>query len=460
VDLHLPLDRRARTPLRAQLEAALRDAVRDGRLAPGSPLPSSRALARELGVSRGLVVEAYAQLAAEGYLHARQGAATTVAPRAAAPPPPRAAPGAPAAPPVRVDFRTGRPDLAGFPRRAWLAALARALHDAPDAALGYGDGHGSARLRTALAVHLGRTRGALAHPDHVVVTAGTVQGLGLVWRVLRERGARRVGVEDPGWRAQAETVADAGLEPVALPVDADGLAADPARLDVDALVLTPAHQFPTGVVLAPERRAALVAWARARGALLVEDDYDAEFRYDREPVGALQGLAPEHVVLAGSASKTLAPALRLGWLLAPPALAPALAAARLRTDRGAPALDELAFADLLERGAVDRHLRRARRRYRARRAALLAALARELPAARVGGVAAGLHAVVRLPGEVAPDAVAAAARARGVLVETAGGTAPALVLGYADLAEPAIARGVALLAEAVGHAAAQGARAR
>jgi GntR family transcriptional regulator/MocR family aminotransferase len=264
--------------------------------------------------------------------------------------------------------------------------------------------------------------------------------------VLRARGARRVGVEEPGWRAQRETVADAGLEAVAVPVDARGAAADPERLDVDAIVLTPAHQFPTGVVLAPERRAALVAWARRRGTLLVEDDYDAEFRYDREPVGALQGLAPDHVVYAGSSSKTLAPGLRLGWMLAPAALVPGLAAARLRADRGSPVLDELALADLLERGEVDRHLRRARRRYRARRAALLDALGRELPRATVGGAAAGLHALVVLPPEVDPAEAVQAARALGVRVEAAGG---GLVLGYADLPEPTIARGIALLARAV-----------
>jgi GntR family transcriptional regulator/MocR family aminotransferase len=454
VDVHLTLRRGpGAPPLRAQLERALREAVREGRLQPGTALPSSRALARELATSRGVVVEAYAQLAAEGYLTARQGAATTVAarpaPEGSAPRAPRA-PGAPA--PVLVDFRTGRPDLAGFPRRAWLRALARVLHDAPDAALGYGDPRGAPELRAAVAGYLGRARGALGHPDDVVITAGTVQGLGLVWRALRARGARRVGVEAPGWRAQADSVRAAGLEPVALPVDEAGLSAEPAALAVDALVLTPAHQFPTGAVLAPERRAALVAWARERGTTLVEDDYDAEFRYDREPVGALQGLAPEHVVYAGSASKTLAPALRLGWLLAPPALAGALAAERARADRGSPALDQLALADLLERGELDRHLRRARRRYRARRAALLAALERELPGARVTGIAAGLHAVVALPGRPGADAaaLAVAARERGVLVEPLDGEPPALLLGYANVPEPAIARGVALLAEALG----------
>ena len=460
MDLHVTLRRDARGSLREQLEAQLRDGVRSGRLRPGAALPASRALAGELGVSRGVVVEAYAQLVAEGFLVARRGAGTAVAPAAAAPGAPSGAePDAP--PPPAYDLRTGRPDLAAFPRAAWQAATARALRAVPDAALGYGDPRGAAPLRDALAAHLGRGRGVVADPARVVVTTGVTHGLGLVWRTLRARGARRVAVEDPGWHRQRRSVEDAGLEAVPVPVDERGLDVDALRAaGADAVAVTPAHQFPTGVVLAPERRAALVAWAAATGGLVVEDDYDAEYRYDREPVGALQGLAPEHVVYAGSASKTLAPGLRLGWLALPAALATDVAARREGEDHGGPVLGELALADLLRGGVVDRHLRRTRRRYRARRDALLSALARELPAVRPGGVAAGLHVVAWLPGDGAESAwlegeLTRNAAARGVAMHalhadcTVAAPRPgALLLGYALLAEPALGRAAALLGAA------------
>jgi GntR family transcriptional regulator/MocR family aminotransferase len=486
MDLHVTFRRDGSRSLREQLEAQLRDGVRAGRLRPGTALPPSRTLARELGVSRGVVVEAYAQLVAEGFLVARRGAGTRVARGAAgaAPAAPLAAPAQPdrpaAAPPDRLlaaaphaaaarpatlaaaaaspayDLRTGRPDLAGFPRAAWQAATVRALRAMPHAALGYGDPRGAAELRLALAEHLGRARGVVADPAGIVVTSGVTQGLALVWAALRERGVRRVAIEDPGWRVQRLSVQDAGLEAVPVPVDDHGL--DVAALrdsGAHAVVVTPAHHFPTGVVLAPGRRAALAAWAAETGGVIVEDDYDAEYRYDREPVGALQGLAPEHVVYAGSASKTLAPGLRLGWLVLPAALAPAVAEQRHRADQGGPVLGELALAELLRRGAVDRHLRRTRRRYRARRDALLGALAGELPDVRVGGVAAGLHLVAWLPDDVDEAALAGAAAARGVAVHALHAdctvVAPrpgALLLGYALLPEPALQRAAALLAAA------------
>jgi GntR family transcriptional regulator/MocR family aminotransferase len=457
MDLHVVLRRADGLSLREQLEAQLREGVRGGRLLPGTALPPSRALARELGVSRGVVVEAYAQLVAEGFLVARRGAGTSVAacvPGAAAAPAPRAA--VTAAP--AYDLRTGRPDLAAFPRAAWQAATARALRTAPDAALGYGDPRGAPALRAALAAHLGRARGVVADPGRteIVVTSGVTQGIGLVWRALRDRGVRRVAVEDPGWRTQRLSVEDAGLEAVPVAVDEGGIDVAAVRAcGAEAVAVTPAHQFPTGVVLAPERRAALVAWAAETGGVIVEDDYDAEYRYDREPVGALQGLAPEHVVYAGSASKTLAPGLRLGWLVLPAALAAEVAERRDRDDHGGPVLGELALAELLDRGVVDRHLRRTRRRYRARRDALLGALARELPGVRAGGVAAGLHLVAWLPDDVDEAGLAAAAGARGVAVHalhadctTVAPRPGALLLGYALLAEPALERAVALLASA------------
>jgi GntR family transcriptional regulator/MocR family aminotransferase len=266
-----------------------------------------------------------------------------------------------------------------------------------------------------------------------------------------------VAIEDPGWGAQHETAIEAGLEPVAVVVDERGLRVEElAAFDVDAVVLTPAHQFPTGVALAPERRAALLEWARRSDAVIVEDDYDAEYRYDRDPVGALQGMAPDRVVYAGSASKTLAPALRLGWLLLPRGLADAAARHRALIDCGEPLLAQLTFADLVARGELDRHLRRTRRRYRARRDALVAAVAASLPGSSVEGIAAGLHAVVRLPVGADESATVDAAAERGIALEGLGpfhraGTSahPSLVLGYANLPEPAIARGIAELASAV-----------
>jgi GntR family transcriptional regulator/MocR family aminotransferase len=290
-----------------------------------------------------------------------------------------------------------------------------------------------------------------------VLTSGTRHGLHLLWRALRARGVRRVAVEDPGWRMQEVTARAAGLEVVPIAVDGDGIdVAAVARSDVDAVVVTPAHQFPLGVVLAPARRAALLEWARERGAVIVEDDYDAEHRFDRKPIGALQGLAPELVAYAGSSSKTLAPALRIGWLVLPAGLVDTVAAERELSDHGGPPLDQLAFATLVARGELDRHLRRLRPRYRARREAVVETLSRCLPECRVSGVSAGLHVVVELPPGTDEAAVTAGAATRGVAIQGvaehgsgAHPRAPAVVVGYAGLPEPALRRAIAGLAEAV-----------
>ena len=441
-------------PLRAQLEDQLREAVRAGRLAPDAPLPSTRALARELGVSRGVVVEAYAQLAAEGYLVARQGAPTRVSVAASpAAGPPRAAEHAR---PPRFDFRPGGPDVALFPRSAWLASVRRALREAPDVRLDYGDPRGAPELREALARYLGRVRGVVAEPELVVVTSGMAQGMALFARALREARPRRIAMEDPSSAPGRAQLAANGLDVVPVPVDGDGLlvAALVQEPPVDAVMITPAHQFPLGVVLAPERRAALLDWAGRSGTILLEDDYDAEYRYDRQPVGAVQGLAPELVAYAGSVSKTLAPGLRLGWLLVPERLLDGVTAAKASDDLGTPVLEQLALADFLERGELDRHLRRTRPVYRARRDALVAALARQLPRCVPAGVAAGLHLVVHLPEGTDEHAVVEAARARGVGLS---GLAehrmrpgpPALLLGYGRITEPAIPAAVEALAEGV-----------
>lgn len=464
-DLLVEIERGSGVALRAQVERELRTGIRDGRLHPGTRLPSSRALAARLGVARGVVVEAYAQLAAEGWIVSRQGSGTRVAPAAVPPVAPPAEPW-PFARAYRYDFRMGVPDLAAFPRAAWLAATRRVLRTLPSASLSHPDPRGAAALREALAAYLGRVRGVVGTPDRIVVCTGFWQGLALVCRVLAARGATRLAMEDPSFRFHRTIVERADLTPVPVPVDAGGLRVDALVAGgADAVLVTPAHQAPTGVVMAPERRTALIAWAQETGATIIEDDYDAEHRYDREPVGALQGLAPERVVYGGSASKTLAPALRLGWLALPAALARDVGFEKGLADAGSPVLDQLVLAELIERGELDRHLRRTRAANRAKRDALAAALAEHLPAARIDGVAAGIHVALRLPEGVEEDAVVAAAAARGVGVERMGphrfsraGARATLLLGYGALSEPAIRAGIRELALAVDETAREAAR--
>jgi len=451
-DLLLRLDRDTSRPLRAQLEQELRGAIRDGRLAAGSRLPPTRSLAADLGVSRRLVVDSYAQLLAEGYLTSRAGAGTFVAAAAIRP---AATPVASSAHVLRYDFFPGSPDLSGFPRGPWLRAQRTVLREAPDSALGYPDPRGAPELRRALAGHLRRVRGVVADEGTVLICAGAAQAVSLLAGVLGE-GAE-VAVEDPGLPLHREILSAAGLALSALPVDEQGAHVQALEhLYPAAVLVTPAHQSPTGTALSAGRRGALLAWARSREVLVIEDDYDAEFRYDRQPLGALQGLAPDRVAYMGTVSKTLAPALRLGWLVLPEPLVEALVQAKRLADAGSPTLEQLALAQLIESGDYDRHLRQARRRYRARRDALVAAVARHLPGARVTGVAAGLHAIVRLPRAVDGIALmqAAASRSVGVYPLGYGYLRPrplddGLVLGYANLAEPAIEEGVRLLALAL-----------
>jgi GntR family transcriptional regulator/MocR family aminotransferase len=427
---------RTRPRVGDQLVGALREAITRGRLAPGTRLPSTRDLAADLGVSRGLVVGAYEQLTAEGRLLTRRGSGTVVAAVATAVPRQRGD-----APERRVTvapLRPGVPDLGMFPRTAWRRAYETALTSALDADFDYGDAAGVPRLRAELAGYLGRVRAAMVPPEGLIVTAGVTQGLALLGRVLLSRGARRIALEDPGPAALREHLTRLGLDVVPVPVDEDGVDVRTlARTRVRAVVLTPAHQFPTGVVLAPHRRAEVIAWARRVDGLVVEDDYDAEYRYDREPVACLQGLAPDRVALVGSVSKVLAPGLRLGWLAAPADWLPGLFAAKADADNGGPALQQLAFAEFLAGGGYDRHLRRARRLHRERRDAVVAALRRHLPRARVGGIAAGLHLVVELPPGVDDVALARRAAAAGLAPLALSAlrirkTGPAgLVLGYA-----------------------------
>ncbi|MFH9824391.1 MocR-like pyridoxine biosynthesis transcription factor PdxR [Streptomyces bobili] len=427
VDLHLETD--GNEGRRAGLERALRDAVRGGRLAPGTRLPATRRLATEVGISRNTVKAAYDQLVAEGYLTARQGSGTRVAalPSAAA-----EAPAATArAREPRFDLRPGSPDVGAFPAAAWLRALRRAIATAPSLAYDYGDPRGRIELRTALSGYLGRARGVIAPPERIVITSGYVQGLALLTRALE--GAP-VGMEDPGLPFHREVVRRNGGHVVPVPVDDRGLRARELGDCLGAVVVTPAHQYPTGVTLHPERRRALTDWARARGALIVEDDYDGEFRYDRQPVGALQGMAPGQVAYLGTASKTLGPALRLGWMVLPSHLVDAVADAKLHSDHHTETIGQLALAELITGHAYDRHVRACRLRYRRRRDLLLDRLG-----ARRGvrGIAAGLHALVEVRDEAD---VLERAEAEGLAVgrlgehwharEAAGGRPQGLVVGY------------------------------
>ncbi|MGW3355572.1 MocR-like pyridoxine biosynthesis transcription factor PdxR [Streptomyces bungoensis] len=452
----------ASAPPRARgraLQEALRAAIRAGRLAPGTRLPSSRDLSADLGVSRGLVTEAYEQLTAEGYLRSDRGSGTWVgdAVRAARP---RARDLAPRSPGTRADFVPGTPDLSLFPRAAWAAVHRAVLAEAPHRELGYPDPRGLPRLRTALAGLLARRRGVVADPERLVVVSGVAQATALLGSVLHARGLRAIGVEDPGSPQHGTLYAAAGLAAVPLPLDGDGLALGPLRdSGVRAVTTTPAHQYPTGIAYSARRRTELLDWARAVDGLVLEDDYDGDFRYDRAPVGALQGLDPERVAYLGSVSKSLAPGLRLGWLLVPGALAEEVVERKRTMDLGHPSLDQAVFARFVERGDYDRQLRRCQRAYRERRDALVAALAGHFPGARVSGIAAGLHAIAELPERYGPEeeflervaAAGVAVRSLGACTHTRTGDGRVrLVLGYAHLSAARIRAGVGLMAGALG----------
>ncbi len=451
----MELDRDAELPLHEQVERSLRKQIRSGRLPANARLPSTRGLAAELGVSRGVVTEAYGQLAAEGYLTTNQGAPVRVA---------KAVRAASERPPARsllqnfaYNFHPGLPDLVDFPRETWLRSLRTALRDSPLNSLGYGDPRGTPELREALAGYLGRVRGADADPEHMLVCTGFMQGFSLLCRALRSRGVEQMALEDPGWHLHRLIIEQAGLQVVPIPVDEGGLRVDVlASTDASAVLLTPAHQFPTGAVLAPERRAALIEWAEEE-RLIVEDDYDSEYRYDRVAVGALQGLAPEQIVYIGSASKRLAPGMRLGWMLLPSWLTWELTVGKTVEDCGSEVIGQLALRDFIARGELDRHVRRMRLRYQRRREALLQALDRWLPDASVSDADAGLFELVMLPEKTEESLLLRAAAERGVGAEglalhrfTAGG-APGVLLGYGNLSEPAIDQGIRLLGEAYQH---------
>ena len=463
LELLVPLDRDGSEPLHRQLEQELRASVRSGRLAAGSTMPSTRSLGQQLGLSRGVVVEAYEQLVAEGYLVTRPGGATSVAPCAV--------PSRRPVPPTRqqepeIAFRYGRPDVTEFPRTEWLRSLRRVLSDAPSDRLGYLDDRGVPELRSALADYLNRVRGTCADAEQIVIVSGFAQGVALLSQLLRRRARARLALEDPSDDTPRRIAEANDVEVAPIPVDECGILPDALhRSGADAVIVTAAHQFPLGGVLLPDRRAELLRWAADGDRLVIEDDYDAEYRYDREPIGAMQGLSPDRVVYIGSASKTLAPGLRLGWMVVPPHLVDEIATAKHLADRGSPALDQLAFADFLGRGELDRHLRRMRPIYRRRRDLLLEGLATHLPQLRPVGASAGLHVLAWLPPEIDERWLIEEAARSGVGLE---GLAPyrirsggpgGIIFGYANVTDSAIAEGTRRLGAIVAGVAAQAGRA-
>jgi GntR family transcriptional regulator/MocR family aminotransferase len=448
----------------------LRLAITDGRLPVGSRLPASRVLAEELRVSRGVVTEAYQRLSEDGLLAGRRRGGTVVVAAPIAPPataqspvpaPPPPGVGFPTAPaanvvdslrtvPARIDLSPGVPDLAAFPRSSWLRAERAVLHDLSPAALGYGDPRGAPPFRVAVANWLARSRGIRANPDEVIVVAGVAQALGLLAQTLRHDGIDVVAVEDPGSLGVRQQLQSWQLSTPPIPVDPAGLRVDELRASgAPGVLLTPAHQFPTGVVLDGHRRRELLRWAND-GGLIIEDDYDAEHRYDRPPVPALRSMLAERVCYAASVSKLLAPALRVGWVLPPGRYRDAVVTAKRDADLGNAVLPQLVLARLMESGELERQLRLLRRRHRRRRDAMIEAIARHLPDARVHGAAAGLHLMITFDASFADVDLAAASIERGVKVQPLSWHRqrpgqPGLVLGYAAATPSDINEGIAIL---------------
>jgi len=455
-ELLLDLDLGSTHRRRAGIEGALRRAIRDGRLVAGSRLPSTRTLAAELGVARSTVVLAYEQLSAEGYLDSRRGSGTVVAAIAPGASPPDTPPAPPTGP--ALDLVPGEPDRSLFPRDRWLAAVRRALEGADDAMLAYGDRRGVPALRRELAAYLGRTRAVVAHPDQIAVLGGMTASFAFLAAALRRAGVARLAVEDPYLPPLRRVFSDAGLTLLPVPVDDDGVSVTSLRATgAGAVVVTPAHQYPLGPTMSAARRADLVQWAVDTGGWIVEDDYDGEFRYDRRPIGALQGLAPERVVYAGTASKTLAAGLRLAWLVVPPALADHLDLAIGRRG-GVSGVEQAALACFLDAGDYDRQVRRARGVYRHRRDRIVESLTREAPHLELSGVTAGLHLTARVRSRSGPSeaAMVERARARGVAILGLSGhylgptSCDGLVVGYSRMPEHRFAAALERLIELVG----------
>ncbi|MET9271429.1 PLP-dependent aminotransferase family protein [Kribbella sp. NPDC003557] len=443
--------------LHRQVERALREAIRSGRVSSGTVLPPSRELAAQLGCSRWAVTQAYGQLVTEGYLATRVGSGTWVSWSGRSRRPVRSTTAARVST-YRFDLAPGAPDLRAFPRTRWAEAARAAAGTVPTASLGYPDEQGYPPLRELMSDYLQRSRGAIATAEDVVIRSGVSASVRQLCTGLRELGIDRIAVEDPGWTRLRAVIESTGLRTEPIPVDQHGLdvACLARRDDARAVLVTAAHQFPTGVVLAPQRRLELIEWARRNDGVILEDDYDAEFRYDRSPVGTLQGMAPEHVVLLGSVSKTLSPAIGIGWLVAQGRWRELLE----RSSGHCPStLDQATFAELMAAGAYDRHLRAMQRRYKRRRDQVLAAVRRELPTWTIGGAAAGLHLTLTQPASLDTGRLTLAARDAGTRVVAladyrvhADGREAGLVLGYGNLADnevdPAI-RSLATAAESL-----------
>ncbi|SDS99510.1 MocR-like pyridoxine biosynthesis transcription factor PdxR [Microlunatus soli] len=446
-------------PLSRRLMNALRSGIRDGRLPAGSALPPSRLLAGELGCSRWAVTEAYGQLVAEGYLSANQGSATRVRDLGAVQTGARSRP-IPVEQRPRFDLAPGVPDLAAFPRSRWAESYRRAVLERPTGRLTGSAMIGSLDARTVITDYLRRTRQVLENPTQLNLSTGATAATGWVARLLFATGHRRIAVEDPSWHGLRDAARRVGLELVPIEVDQDGLRVEQLDdHDVRAVIVTPAHQFPTGVALSASRRLALIDWARRVDGTIIEDDYDAEFRYDRRPVASLQGMAPDRVVLVGSVSKTLTSSVGLGWVVLPQQLIMQILAEDLERGAGPSGFVVDAMGTMIKNGWYERHLRSTRTTYRRRRAALLAAIEELLPQCRVTGMPAGLHLVLRLPDGTDVDRVVGAAATHGVGVigldryRLRPVDEPALVLGFGNLRSGRERDAVALLSRAIEQAA-------
>jgi GntR family transcriptional regulator/MocR family aminotransferase len=451
-ELLVELDRASREPLRRQLERWLRAGIEDGSLPDGTRLPSSRGLAEHLGVSRGVVVDAYDQLTAQGFLLSRQRRAPVVCAAevpSSAPPPPDS--------PYRFVLSPNAPDPGLFPRRQWLRATAEVMRELPNQELDYpSDWRGPMRVRTALAGYLTRVRRVNAGLDRLILTFGYLHSVDLICRVLAAQGARRIAMENPSIPEQAAIARSHGLAVDTIPVDEAGLVVEQLfDTEAEAVIVTPAHQFPLGMVLSAQRRRAMASWATQRQGVIVENDYDAEFRYDGSPIGAVQSLAPERTIYLGTTSKTLAPAVRLGWMVAPAEIAGTLAGIQRNHGGGFIGINAHVLAQLLLSGAYERHVQRCRRTYRRRRDALVRAIAAELPHLKVLGIAGGLHLTLRLPPACDVDSVVETVRSEGIDIRPLSHYAstpidqPGLVLGYGRLSQSSLPGVVHALAQAV-----------
>ncbi|WP_435742483.1 PLP-dependent aminotransferase family protein [Nocardioides sp. SYSU DS0663] len=440
--LAVVLDRADHRPLGVQLADQVRRQVGDGRLPVGARLPSSRALAAELGVARAVTERAYAQLVAEGWLEGRHGAGTFVAGGTGLEPAPRRRPAPAPAGPALVRLGTGTPWIDPRYHDAWRRAWRDvAAARPPD---GYDDPRGLPALRVELAARLARTRGLDVDPDDVRLTSGTGDG----WRhVLTALPPGPVGVEDPGYRSAAAGAELAGRTVVDLP--AAGVA-DWDLAGLAAAYVTPAHQHPLGHTMPGQTRVALLAAAGATGALVVEDDYDSEFRYDVAPVPALASLDRERVAYLGTASKTVSPSMRLGWLVAPAEVLDRVDRTREVTHDAAAWPVQRAFLSLLREGYVDRVVRSARRRY-ARRAELVAAALG--PHGDLGGPVAGMYATLRLA-EADARRAHDAARSAGFDVpmladHCRGADLHGLVVGFGGCTDEQLAAALRVLTDAL-----------